>query len=297
MVSDPVLLPVLRYPTIDSLSINFPRGHGDLRELAYSRGVRDLTILDPAVEDLSVLEHMHDLRRLILRATGKLDLRTMARKNDITSLDLGVRNVLHFDALKSFEKLRTLEISVLPDVFNIHKFLSPRLKLARFGLWNAITMEDLDELLDVPAIAHLNFLLLSNCRRLRTIEGIETLADTITGLFLSAPHLEDIARIKMLPKINFLNIHLTPLADLSFISPLTDLRILHLGGTGTIPPLAPLRELQNLEHLFLWGDDGVDLTPLAGKEGLTVRNEGARNRQIRGGEDLGKDSKVVNRGR
>jgi hypothetical protein len=74
---------------------------------------------------------------------------------------------------------------------------------------------------------------------------------------------------------------------------LSHLEILHLGGAAGLPDLAPLRHLDELHDLFLYGDDDVDLTPLAGKEGLEVTIMSLRERRVFGHDKLGRTSKVV----
>ena len=294
IVTDPALLPVLHYPKIYSLSLNFPRGHGDISNVAQATEVERLQISDRLVRDLSPLAEMPKLRSVDLRVTGLVGLEDFAQ-NSVVELDFDYRNVGDPASLRSFKALKQLQIVGLRNAAALSDMLSPGLELYRFGLWDAEELEDLDGLLSLRALESLGFLLLSRCFRLRSISGIERWANTLTGMYLVAPSLEDVEKVGALPGIGFLNLHHTPVSDLSFITALAQLEVLHLGGEGPLPDLAPLRGLDRLEYLFLWGNDDVDLTPLAGKDGLTVNLEGFAERRVYGQDKLGKHSRVRRR--
>jgi hypothetical protein len=166
-------------------------------------------------------------------------------------------------------------------------------ELERLGFWRAPDVINLCELLNCPQLTRLGFLLLGNAENLTSIDGVSAWSQTCTGLYIHAPRVQDFSELAQMPRIDFLNLQRCGIEDLTFASNLPELRILHIGVSVAIPDLAPLRELRKLEMLFIYGDDQVDLSPLAGMTNLKV-DVGRRSRQsVIGRSLLGKGSSVV----
>jgi hypothetical protein len=291
VVNDPSLLPALRYPIIRSLILDLPRGYGDVSGLSQTVGIRRLILTDPKLVDISPIAAMTDLRHLELRSTGPITLADLAGIA-LESLELDYLRLTDSHSLGSFTHLETLQISRLHHLGELPNILSSQLKLRRFGLWDASRLGDLGALVRFGGFDSLEFLLLGRCLELRSIIGIEHWADTLTGLYLQAPNLEDVEEISSLPKLEFLNLHHTPINDLSFVANFPNLRILHIGGTGPLPDLAPVMGLENLTDLFLWGEHDIDLRALAGKRDLSISVRMMLEGSVVGEGQLGKGSRV-----
>jgi Leucine-rich repeat (LRR) protein len=252
-VTDPTLLPVLHYPRIKSLELFFRRGYGDIHDLARLADIERLEISDTLLTDISPLAEMTALTHLELYVTG---------------------------------------IDLEDDTIAMHLAAS-RARLRRFGLWRARRVRNLDNLINVPALDSVDFLVLSDAVNLTSIAGIEKWAPTLTGIVLAAPSLKDAARLAALPHLKFINLSTTPIRDIAFMAQLSELWVLHIGYREALPDLSPLRHLNNLNYLYLHGRGTVDLRPLAGNEDLEVNIADLKERRVLGSDNLGKGSTVV----
>ena len=297
-ISDPALLPALHYPRIMSLELDFKHGHGDIRDLARLTGVERLTISDPLLSDLSPLAEMSALDQLDLDITGGIFIRHLPSQLTVLEL-MQYENVLDPQVLSEYDNLKKLQVgsslSSPPEIVeSITSCLAmSRARLERFGVWDATGTDNLSSLTSVPALDSLGFLLLGRALDLRSIAGIEKWSETLTGIVLNARFLNDAENLAALRRLNFINLATTPIHDIGFMSQLSHLWVLHLGGsTEELPNLAPLRDLGKLQYLYLYGSDDVDLTPLAGMEGLQINIANLKSRYILGASKLGKGSKI-----
>ena len=292
-MTDPVLLPVLHYPRIISLELDFKRGHGDMYDLERLEHVEQLAIFDPLLIDISPLAQMTTLARLELRSTGAVALRDLPYVH-LTSLEFDYENVVDPESLSAFKALTKLQISGLADDTIVTHLATPRAKLERFGLWDARDLRNLNNLISLSAFDSLDFLLLSGAFKLTSIAGIEKWARTLTGIYLMAPFLEDAERLAALPRLRFINLSNTPIRDIAFMAQLSELWVLHVGGVQEgLPDLAPLRDLDKLQYLYLVGNSDVDLTPLAGKANLEISIANIRDRRVSGSAKLGRGSRIL----
>jgi hypothetical protein len=302
-ITDPALLPVLHYPRIASLALEFKRGCGDISELPTLAKLQRLTISDPLLSDLSPLGGMTALQELELRNTAKTSLQHLPKQ--LTKLELtNYENIHDAKALSEFDNLKAFQVNAgkgSPSVVtgltsSVTSHLSKsRARLGRFGVWNAASLVNLSLLINVPALDSLNFLLLGRAYSLESIAGIEKWAGTLTGIFLMAPHLKDSQRLAVLSRLEFANLSNTPIRDIGCMAQWPGLRTLHLGGSAVgVPNLAPLRDLGKLTRLFVHGEDDLDLRPLAGKEDLEISVANVNFRRIIGASELGEGSKVIN---
>jgi hypothetical protein len=76
------------------------------------------------------------------------------------------------------------------------------------------------------------------------------------------------------------------------VTALPELNLLHLGGHGPIPDLAPLKDLPKLRRLFIWSPGDLDLTPLAGVDNLAINVHGSV-RKVKAADHLGKSSRLL----
>jgi hypothetical protein len=295
ILDDPEKVPFARYTKRFTILCQFARGYGDL---AFATDLPDLRHLivreDRLLVDLAPLAVCDHLDMLYLGQTGSLALDPLEHISNLTHLELDCEEgQIDIAGLRCLLNLKKLQLVNSGMVSRTLQDLPADAELERLGFWRAPDVINLCELLNCPQLAGLDFLLLGNAENLTSIDGVSAWSETCTGLYIHAPRVQDFSELARMPRIDFLNLQRCGIEDMAFASNLPELRILHIGGTVAIPDLAPLRELRKLERLFVYGDDQVDLSPLAGMTNLTV-DVGRRSRQgVIGRSLLGKGSSVV----
>lgn len=291
-ISDPAALHGLRYIQPVWLEITFPKGHGDITQLGFLDYLDTLSIDDRLLSDLTPLENCPKLNTLnIPRIADGFDLSSLRRCTALRRLEFDFSRAASPSDLSLMENLTTLEMYGVSDFRYVQSDLPPRGRFRRFGMWEALEIQDLREMCTDQRLSELRFLLLANCLELANISGIEVWAETLTGIFLHGVRLPDLRPLGQLTKLNFMNISDYPLSDLSFLRDLRELNLLHInGGSGSPLELEPLLGLPKLNHLFLHDFRTVDLTPLRGKENLHIHlNNGVT---LQGDRLLGSTSKL-----
>jgi hypothetical protein len=294
-INDPARLRVLHHLKLHSLQLYIPKGYGDLSSIGCQPNLTYLSIRDKLLTNLAPLWECPNLESLELWETGRIDLGELQGCAKLTKLDFDYRSAIEPARLSLLNQLDNIQIQSISSFEPIARIIPEQSRLRRFGLWEARELSNLSTMLRDHRLSQLDFLLLGECTNLHTIAGIEAWSDTMSGIFLHAPKLRNLQIIGELTKLDFANIALCPIRDLSFIANLSGVRILHLGGAGPLPDLEPLCALGQLSHLYLYGYDDIDLSPLAGKEGLRVIVDNAGNRNIQGAERLATGSTVVRR--
>jgi NACHT domain len=271
-ISDPATLPALRHVSCRKLELSFPRGHGDIASFEFPRGMEDLTIQDRALTGITPVLQCPALRSLTLRETGSIDIGPLRSCAGLRHLSLNALFVPELVALMFLEQLTSLEMSELGSFAFIRNLLPTSSRLSRFSMPNAheITSRELQSMHEEPCLQNLKFLVLAQCRGLRSAEGIQAWRQTLTAACLQAPQLDDHEQISELTGLEYLNLRHVPVTDLSFLTSLDRLKVLHLGGTSPLPALRPLTELPKLAALYLWGSHETDLAPLRSHTGLRV---------------------------
>jgi hypothetical protein len=291
-ISDPGLLPGLAFLPVRTLALDFRSGYGDLTEVGRLKSLINLIISDPILSDLTPLVSSSTLRSLEVRRSATYKLAPIAKVRGLTSLDLNLRDLVDPESISYLDDLNRLQLSGMTEADRLRYMLSTNAKLIRLGLWEAFQIGDLTDILRLPQTTELDFLLLDKCAALRTISGIEQWRESMTGLYLAAPRVTDIELVATLHRLTFLNLRHTAISDLSFVTALPELNLLHLGGHGPIPDLAPLKDLPKLRRLFIWSPGDLDLTPLAGVDNLAINVHGSV-RKVKAADHLGKSSRLL----
>ncbi|MDQ3786022.1 MAG: NACHT domain-containing protein [Actinomycetota bacterium] len=296
-VGDPSQLPALKHLRLTTVDCQFSQGHGnvdyldDLPELEY------FVLRDPLLRDLSAAARHPKLEYLtIRRGTGPVNVTPLGSCRSLRRLDIALSAVEDRRQLGGIAQIHTLQLTDSAQPQDVLPFLPQGQRLQRIGFWEAVATGGLDDLLAAPQLADLDFLLLGDADHLTSIAGIEQWADTMTGVYLEARRLRDVTLLARLPKLTFANLKGARVTSLEFTRDLPALERLHVGGATDVPDLTPLRELQSLRYLHIWGRDPVDLSGLAGASDLEVFVDGGRRRRVTGMGELAPSVVVRNRG-
>jgi len=250
---------VLASRRADGLTLNYARGFSgaSLEFLDARWQLRRFHLLDRSIVDLSPVGRLGgSLEELSIEAaqTAELDLARLTR-------------------------LRTLS--------GPWWLLSPTLSDV-MELCELITFEfDEPDLRSIRDHAALRRLTIKDAPHLKSLSGIDDLTDLAEVRIQGAPRLRDISQLRWLGDclVELWLEGCRGLGALDDIEPLARLRALYIGDCGPIESVAPLADLQQLEHLSAWGTTRVvdgDLTPLVGLPGLReVRMRDRREYQPR----------------
>lgn len=268
-VDDPSLLSGLRHlPGLEHLSINFRAGHGDLGIVCDLPALTGLNVMnDPGLQSLRPLAGHPALKNVLLQEVGTVDISPLATLPELRYLYLWADRVSNIELLRDCPKLESVHIRALADLTQLSRCL-PLHNIKQFDLVHA-AMVDLTPLVDVPQLAALERLELSSCRQLCSIDGIENWAASLRSFTLWG------------------NCAVT---DLRPLIGLPQLKSLHLTW-GAARDLQIVRQLRNLQNLYLYDNRDADLTPLRGVKSLAIFVR--RRQKVLGAEQLGEGSKVV----
>jgi hypothetical protein len=294
-LTDPSLLAGLQHlPKTTSLVCEFPHGHGDIEYILALPELTHFSVSDSHLASIAPVADHPALSQLNLNAVfPDLDLSPVLRAAHLDDIELRLTDLKDDGQLRSLCNVRHLGFIDEVELAEVLPEIEGGVPLKRLNLWDSWAVVGLEPLLVCPRTEKLDFLLLEDAHHLRSIEGIEGWADTMTGVFIRASALPDADRIGALPLLEFANLSRTPIGSLDFTTGLPRLRRLHIGGVGLeMPNLEPLCGLAELRDLHIWGDKPVDLSPLADAKDLTVHVGGGPKRAIAGHGNLPQTVKV-----
>jgi Leucine-rich repeat (LRR) protein len=292
-LEDPALIPGLKHLEINTLTCHFTHGYGDFQFLRELPNLKWLIVReDPNLTNLSDISACPRIDSIELGRTGKIDISPLGNCTALRKVDLTYPLIEDVRALGSLPDVKTVHFSGTVETSRLASLLPSSISLERFGLWEAGHLHNLSEILSLPQIQALDFLLLAACKNLENIDGVQMFADTMTGIYIHAPKLGDLKPLARLTKIDFANLAYTPISDLSFLANAHKLQRLHIGGIGPLPDLTPLRELPKLRHLHFWSTGEVDVSALSGVKNLEI-TQVHKGTKVIGQDRLGKGSKVV----
>lgn len=224
--------------------INAPReGLYTLADFALLPNLETLDIVFGDYSDLSGLSACSQLNDLHLLKNGSLtDIDAIAGLPNLTFLEMiDCSSVESIDAMTALPRLETVIMVGNAGIYDP----SP---LAKLGDMDIICIEGIRASYQFMGNRRIKNLSLADC----DIETLQPL-QTVTGL-------EELA------------LYRTPLASLEGIGVHQELRLLNISYTA-VTDLSPLLGLPNLRELVLSEDMQVDVSVLAGLDGLTVRCE------------------------
>ena len=204
------------------------------------------------IQNLSGLEHAHNLRELILEGEY-IDGEGIVNSNTISD----------FSPIAGLTQLTLLNLSFcsLSDV----SFLSGLTQLTTLQLIN-------NPITDIAALAgltQLTFLELTET----TISDVSPLAGLtqLRGLYLDSTPISDVSALSSLIHLTDLGIVGTSVSDISPLTGLTQLTYLHLGWNA-ISDISSLSGLIQLTSLYLPGNEIVDISALSALTQLKILN-------------------------
>jgi NACHT domain len=269
IIHDPSLLPGLRHiPRLESLSVSFRGGHGNLEIIRDLPAVTLLNVLtDLELRDLGPLTGHPALERVLLQEVGTIDLRPLATLPKLRYLYFRADRVANVESLHDCAKLDEIHVSALPDIAQLPQLL-PSHPIKKFDLVDG-EIVDLTPLFGVPQLAEVENLELSSCDQLGSIRGIENWAATLRSFALwRSCAVTDLEPLTGLPQLEYLSL-----------------------TWGAATNLNIVRRLPALRYLYLYDDAAADLTPLHGMTSLTIQVR--RSQQVLGAELLGEGSRVI----
>jgi hypothetical protein len=277
-IDDPAVTPSLhRLAALRQLECRFRDGHGDWEFVRGLPRLEGLAAADPKLTDLSPLAAANLDFLAILGTPGTqnelLDLAPLAQAHALTRLDLLV--AAHgYARLASLPKLTGLQLSQFGDAAALSELRS----LAELELVGLRSIQGLRDLAPLGFLRHPQWFGLHQCADLRDVAGLGRWSETLRRVWLrDSPEL-DPAPLAALTGLELLDLSGSAITDLNLLRSVKSLQVLRLTDHRPLPDLAPLRDLPMLRHLWLYDSSDVDLSPLAGREQLTVyltRGQGA----------------------
>lgn len=153
-------------------------------------------------------------------------------------------------------------------------------------------MPDLRDIHDLSFLESPVSLGVTDCPALVDLGHLSRWSATLRSVRLEGCPAADLTTLGELDALHFLNLVKSGPVDLAPIARLPELQTLALGRSA-LPDLHPLKNAPALAGLHVYGAPELDVSPLAGREELTVRVD--RNTTVHGADRLGPGSRVVRR--
>ncbi|HEX6077359.1 MAG TPA: hypothetical protein VFZ32_19145, partial [Micromonosporaceae bacterium] len=155
-------------------------------------------------------------------------------------------------------------------------------------------MPDLRTLDPIGFVDRLSHLAVTDCAALEDVSSLIQWAGSLRSLDLRDCPALNLDTLPDLSELTALHLADSGQLDLTPVSRLPHLTWLSLGDSQ-LPDLHPLRNAPNLKGLDILDSSEIDLTQLAGREGLTVTVWGSAT--VHGADQLGPGSRVIRRRR
>ena len=241
--------------TIESLLGGDNLGIKNLRGLEAAKNLRQLSLSDNAISDLTPLANLTQLRYLPLRDNAISDLTPLANLTQLQYLGLD-RNqkISDLTPLANLDELRELtlaenQVSDLTPLANLTKLRW--IHLAHNRISDLTSLANLEELKDL----YISFNAISDLTPLANLTQLQYLV-------LSDNAISDLTPLANLTQLQYLFLFLNDISDLTPLANLDGLIRLNL-RSNRISDLTPLANLDQLRKLYLRSNRISDLTPLA----------------------------------
>lgn len=245
----------------------------DLSGLEAATGLRDLSLFDNAVEDLTPLGHLGDLKELWLDRNGLRDIGGLAPLEGLSTLSLTGNPIEDLSPLARLTGLTRLwldHIGVLELVPLTGLTALETLILrcaARDDLEGRANCES-ESITDISALAGLTNLTtldlnFNNVVDIRPLEGLTRL----NYLDLWGNEIEDLEPLKALENLFWMDLDDNEITDIGPLANLSILEALHLNGNA-VTDISPLANLEDLDTLGLNGNGITDIGALSKLERL-----------------------------
>ncbi len=257
---------VRNLPQLQHLSAWDPNGLDLLTESqlrSLHQGLLKITDRDPL--SLSPLRHIPTLTRVMIHGRRVIDIPVLARLPVLKHLGLWELSCVDdLRGLRPLGSLETIQVGGMPDLRDVEPL--------RF-------------------LEHPTSVFVSGCPALEDLSGITSWAQTLQSLGIRTCPAVDLGTLPELPEVTQLSLWECDQFDLTPVTRLPRLTRVYINGE--VPPLHSLRGAPALNDLTISGASEVDLSPLAGKKGLTVRVD--HSTTVHGADRLGSGSRVVRR--
>ncbi|MFB8766593.1 NACHT domain-containing protein [Nocardiopsis alba] len=282
----------------------FVLGHDDdtIEALARVPKLSSLTVQATPGErwpdiDLAPLRGMDSLRSF--SASRFAGTRSLAALTDspLTDLILNRPDLIEdIEIISDFASLKEMSFERLVPRASLNNVLPPqRLEELRFRSHGRLV--DLGCLAPIPGMVER--LTLIHCPSLRNIEGLTSQETSLThfSYYGQIDHTLDLALLKELPLLENLQLsrkHLGTERTMKTLRSLSSVRRLEVNHGEELMRLpAWLRDMPSLETVRVHGEGSVDLTELAGAEGLTIEIAKSERRTVIGAEGVEPSSRVA----
>jgi len=252
------------------LGIDFPGTAGDLEVVRHIPSLNHLSITARAAgRDLSLLNGHPGLESLYVQCIdSEIDLGPILNIPRLRAICLNVPSVINPEVLRECPNVRSVVFMRLHDISSIPRYI-PHNGIDELTIMHS-SLKRISDIPEIPEMGNLRSLLVSNCRTLNSIDGIDRWASSLRLLSLNG-------------SCDLIG------ADLGLVAKLPNLHSLDLSGRLEID-LSVLRAAKSLRLLVLRERLLVDLSGLQGMKSLTILL--SRGTRVRGAKYLGEGSKV-----
>ena len=232
----------------------------DLTGLEHAHNMRELNLYRNRISNVSALKGLTQLRYLLISYNIINDVSPLSGLTNLTNLQLNNNNISDVSPLSGLKQLTFLILGYnrIPDV----SALEGLTQLTELGLWHN-QIRDLSKLEGLTQLTRLN--LSSN-----QISDVSILSGStqFTNLDLGNNNISDVSPLSGLTNLTHLSLGNNPLNDVSPLSGLTNLTNLQLNNNN-ISDVSPLANLTKLTYLSLGANSVSDVSALSGLKNLT----------------------------
>lgn len=262
-----------------------------LPAIRHLQHLRELTVEAREPLDLAELNEVPHLRNLQLWRGTPSRLTALQQHDDLRLLRvMNIAEVADPADTALLPHLAVLFVFHHPGISNLD-FLHHLPRLERLGLGSVNPVNDFTALDHLPALDFLSLVgpqlddytplhvlnrltglaLIDAAEPTHGLAGVATLAPNLDWLRIRCPWVHDLGNLVSLTDLRFLDVSLTPIADLTPLIDLPRLEDVVLNTCPNLSDLTPLAQLPNLKYLDLRGAPrDLDLSPLSEHRHLTI---------------------------
>ena len=247
-----------------------------------------LNASDANIQDITGLEHAHNLQALYLLRNSISDLSPLAGLTQLTNLSLHNNRISDVSVLSGLTQLKYLElgsnsisdVSILSGLAQL-TFLSLGLNsisdvssLSKLTQLTQLYLSNnsITDVSPLSGLIQLTNLSLGN-NRLNDVSSLSDLTQ-LTTLQLNNNNISDVSPLANLTKLTYLSLGANSVSDVSALAGLTQLTNLQL-NINALVDVSSLSGLTQLEYLYLGNNRIADISVLLGLTQLTTLSVGA----------------------
>ena len=238
----------------------------DLTGLEHAHNLKYLYLYRNSISDLSPLAELTQLTQLHLSNNSISDVSLLSGLKQLTNLNLGSNSISDVSTLSELTKLTYLSLGLnsISDVSSLLKLT----QLTQLYLSN----NNITDVSLLSALTQLTNLNLGN-NRLNDVSSLAGLTN-LTYLQLNNNNISDVSPLANLTKLTYLSLGANSVSDVSALAGLTQLTNLQL-NINELVDVSSLSGLTQLEYLYLGNNRIADISVLSGLTQLTTLSVGA----------------------